>query len=128
MGYRLKRHPLSKDEGGKHSKMKCAEKSLPMAFRFCLKFTPNLCNSASVNWNETSIKWIGTSDVKLTKTSVKPIEEDSNFNRFSLVVYTCDILEIQCSFYKGFPYPYVWMKILGAGTASRGILFLHKLH
>ena len=57
MGYRQKRRPLSKDEGGKHSKTKRAEKSLFLAFRFCFKFTRNLYNSASVNCNEISVNW-----------------------------------------------------------------------
>ena len=46
---------LSKDEEGKHSKTKHAEKSLP--FRVCFKFTPSLYNSASVNCNEISVNW-----------------------------------------------------------------------
>ena len=37
MDYCLKRCPLSKDEEGKNSKTKRAEKSLPTAFRFCFK-------------------------------------------------------------------------------------------
>ena len=48
---------MSKDEEGKHSKTKRAEKSLFLAFRFCFKFTPNLYNSASVNCNEISVNW-----------------------------------------------------------------------
>ena len=52
---------LSKDEEGKYSKMKRTEKSLPIAYRFCFKFTPSLYNSASVNCNEISVNWNETS-------------------------------------------------------------------
>ena len=43
---------MSKDEEGKHSKTKRAEKILFSVFSYCFRFTPNLCNSASVNFNE----------------------------------------------------------------------------
>ena len=56
-GLPSKEASLSKDEEGKHLKTKRAEISLPIAFRFCFKFTPSLYNSASVNCNEISVIW-----------------------------------------------------------------------